>query len=987
MSGSAPKVRAAFDENETGMGSNTTGRTTGTTITNARATSRRFAVAILLLALLATLFAPQVGAAAAPSSAVGRSPASAMGPEAAPMPAPAPTSMPAPAPARGASPAPGLPDVVDLADLDGWVSTWPAVLVPGEEPPTINLVAYEPLFVAGANVQVTAVDEDSPVTPHAIDLDVASPERASFTTSRLPRGTYELTVTSGEQVVEAEALEVRDLEADEEGWLAIGDTADGRVRAGTRELSVLASHAVLSTATRVGLAVRYDFETDEELDLTAGTTVEVVDAARAVVRLPQPIEESHELELQLTAGDVALTGYAWVPSPWIYLDTPVLLAGQTRGQTLRFTADLVDLEAARNVTVGLRIYGRSLPPSPLGRPRIDGDNLEVDVAVDLPLGSYETVVTVDGEPYYDHLEVAEPGVRQGRPVVVREEDGAPTWVDLEGIGQRWDAATTLALVDARGAVVAEVEDLEMWGRGVDQWLSGQVVVPTAATGLHALRIGQQGRATTELPVLVMGPKLDVMAWPEDGTTYLDISAAGFELPAQGTMDVVDRSGRVVVRDVAFVSDGWWAEAEIPRELRPATYTLRFSHGGRTYEGRFHADFPDLDLDLDHEQPRRITEVAWEAPGGDLGPVLLSLTSQDVAGYGRPIATPLPDRRSHDRGRQRWSSALQDGFYEYVVDDGHVTWYGSFMVGDPSDGPRIDLEPWLVPSGYRTPFELTLLGNEITFAGEVTATLYDEDFEEVAGAVGAVRIQDATTATVDLVRRLPDGEYPLEISINGGLLWAGLVIGDDDWPPGGPDDLAPPTCADAQPVRDFPDVDRRSTHGRNIVCSAGLGLVRGRDDGRFDPTGTLTRGQAASILVRALEASGVSLTAGRTGFADIAGSVHEEAIAKLAAEGIVQGRTTSRFDPSGAVTRAQLASLLDRASQELMVAYPRARSRFTDLAGSPHQGAIERLAGAEVILGRTPTTFAPSRDINRAQAASLFVRWLEDQARRVQAGTG
>jgi hypothetical protein len=42
-----------------------------------------------------------------------------------------------------------------------------------------------------------------------------------------------------------------------------------------------------------------------------------------------------------------------------------------------------------------------------------------------------------------------------------------------------------------------------------------------------------------------------------------------------------------------------------------------------------------------------------------------------------------------------------------------------------------------------------------------------------------------------------------------------------------------------------------------------------------------------------------------------------------------------------------------------------------------------LAGAGVIKGTSATTFEPGRNINRAQAASLFVRWLEDQAQRMR----
>jgi hypothetical protein len=193
---------------------------------------------------------------------------------------------------------------------------------------------------------------------------------------------------------------------------------------------------------------------------------------------------------------------------------------------------------------------------------------------------------------------------------------------------------------------------------------------------------------------------------------------------------------------------------------------------------------------------------------------------------------------------------------------------------------------------------------------------------------------------------------------------------------------PPTCGQAKPVTTFRDVDLNSTHGRNIMCSAGLDLVTGKVDGTYDPTGSLTRGQTATILLRALERSGVQLT-GEQGFADVpAGHPHGTAIRKLAAAGVINGRSAQVFDPGGSVTRAQFAALLDRASTTYFAAYPDARNPFRDVSGV-HEPAIRRLAGAGVIKGTSATTFEPGRNINRAQAASLFVRWLEDQAQRMR----
>lgn len=199
-------------------------------------------------------------------------------------------------------------------------------------------------------------------------------------------------------------------------------------------------------------------------------------------------------------------------------------------------------------------------------------------------------------------------------------------------------------------------------------------------------------------------------------------------------------------------------------------------------------------------------------------------------------------------------------------------------------------------------------------------------------------------------------------------------------PGGP---TPPTCADAEPVAPFRDVLPGTTHAEAISCAAGLSLVRGVGEGRFAPAGTLTRAQTATILYGALEASGIALTEEQR-FLDVSASnVHATAIRRLAAAGIIEGRSPGTFDPGAPVSRAQLASLLDRTSTSLLAPYPDGGpAGFTDTAGSVHAEAIDRLADAGIILGRSPTSFGPGAAVTRAQAASLFVRWLEDQAERL-----
>jgi chitodextrinase len=296
----------------------------------------------------------------------------------------------------------------------------------------------------------------------------------------------------------------------------------------------------------------------------------------------------------------------------------------------------------------------------------------------------------------------------------------------------------------------------------------------------------------------------------------------------------------------------------------------------------------------------------------------------------------------------------------------------------------DTTPPVFGAGQLVASEITQTTLKLTWP---TAT--DADSPPVTYTVrrgATVLATEITATTLNVTGLTPNAEYTFTVRAvdNVGNESAPLsrTVRTAKPPPPPPPPVQPPTCADAKPGMSFRDVDPRSTHGRNIVCSAGLDLVTGKGDGTYDPNGSLTRGQTVTILLRALERSGVVLTA-EQGFSDVpAGHPHGTAIRKLAAAGVINGRSAQVFDPGGSVTRAQFAALLDRASTTYFAAYPDARNPFRDVSGV-HEPAIRRLAGAGVIKGTSATTFDPNRNINRAQAASLFVRWLEDQAQRMR----
>ena len=97
-----------------------------------------------------------------------------------------------------------------------------------------------------------------------------------------------------------------------------------------------------------------------------------------------------------------------------------------------------------------------------------------------------------------------------------------------------------------------------------------------------------------------------------------------------------------------------------------------------------------------------------------------------------------------------------------------------------------------------------------------------------------------------------------------------------------------------------------TNDENVEKMAGLGVVTGVGEGRFDPDGTLTREQAATMLSRLAAAMGRPLTAQSPTFADN-GSVSAwalDAVGQMQGSGIMGGVGNNAFDPQGSYSREQ-----------------------------------------------------------------------------------
>jgi hypothetical protein len=171
--------------------------------------------------------------------------------------------------------------------------------------------------------------------------------------------------------------------------------------------------------------------------------------------------------------------------------------------------------------------------------------------------------------------------------------------------------------------------------------------------------------------------------------------------------------------------------------------------------------------------------------------------------------------------------------------------------------------------------------------------------------------------------------------------------------------------------DFRDVPKSSYAYSDIVKLTERGVISGYSDGTFHPDETVTRGQFAGMIARAL-----NLPKGNSHFKDVPKSkaLYEE-ISKAADAGIVKG-TGGNFYPDRPVTRADMAVMLDRAMNLKGDFKETGNLKFKDGVPAYAAESVKRMVHYGVIKGKTNGTFAPNEYADRASSSVLVNRALE-----------
>lgn len=155
---------------------------------------------------------------------------------------------------------------------------------------------------------------------------------------------------------------------------------------------------------------------------------------------------------------------------------------------------------------------------------------------------------------------------------------------------------------------------------------------------------------------------------------------------------------------------------------------------------------------------------------------------------------------------------------------------------------------------------------------------------------------------------------------------------------------------------------------DIVWLVDNGITNGCAETRFCPRATVLREQMASFMARAERLPDASVDY----FFDDSLSAHEPDINRIAEARVTEGCGPGRYCPRGTITRAEMASFLARALN-----LPAAgRDYFSDDQGSLHEDAINRLAAAGITTGCTATTYCPANPVTREQMAAFLHRGFD-----------
>ncbi|MEK0312617.1 glycosyl hydrolase [Cohnella sp. 56] len=178
---------------------------------------------------------------------------------------------------------------------------------------------------------------------------------------------------------------------------------------------------------------------------------------------------------------------------------------------------------------------------------------------------------------------------------------------------------------------------------------------------------------------------------------------------------------------------------------------------------------------------------------------------------------------------------------------------------------------------------------------------------------------------------------------------------------------------------FADLSKAAWAQEAIEALAARQIAKGTGADKFEPARAVTRAEFLQLLLEALDLKDASATAS---FDDVAADAwYYGAVATGAKLGIVKGRADGTFGASDTITREDMAVMLSRAFAQVGTkqgagsATGKAFADQSAIAGYA-LNAVNELSQAGLINGFTDGTFAPKGQATRAQAAQVIYKLLQ-----------
>jgi len=181
------------------------------------------------------------------------------------------------------------------------------------------------------------------------------------------------------------------------------------------------------------------------------------------------------------------------------------------------------------------------------------------------------------------------------------------------------------------------------------------------------------------------------------------------------------------------------------------------------------------------------------------------------------------------------------------------------------------------------------------------------------------------------------------------------------------------------VAGFQDVNSGDWFAEAVQYVKSMGIMNGTSSSKFDPNGKTTRGQMVTLLYRM---SGSPNTGYNTNFVDVKSSGYYYAAVCWASQNdIVSGKGNRKFAPDDPVTRQDMVTILKRYSAYMGYSTMQSSSLYNfgdnNQVSSYAADAVKWAYASQLVTGTGNSKFSPRSNTTRAQLATILMRYCRN----------